>query len=1140
LIAVRGRLTAQFVAHRSALLLFLVSVILIVAPSDTGSGPDPEILTERVSVSSSGDEADGESSNPAISADGRYVAFESRARNLLPEGKTSARRDIYVHDRQTGQTTRVSVSSLGEEADGDSFNAAISGDGRYVAFESRARNLVPGGKTNTRRDIYVHDRQTGQTTRVSVSSLGEEADGESYNAAISADGRYVAFESEARSLLPVEKTSGKRDIYVHDRQTGETTRVSVSTLGEAADRESYNAAISMDGRYVAFESWATNLAPSGVVASKEQDIYVHDRQTGQTTRVSVSSLGEEADRASYNAAISGDGRYVAFESGARNLVPGGKTNTRRDIYVHDRQTGETTRVSVSSLGEEADRESFNAAISANGRYVAFESRARNLLAGGKTNDRRHIYVHDRETGETTRVSVSTEGHEGNGDSFNAVISGDGGSVAFHSDASNLVEHDTNKRRDVFVHDRSIVEDTTAPIIEFVSPTDGSTVSTSRPTITVTFSDTESGVDPSTYKTFINGVDVTPTTGVTPDGATYTPTAPLPAGDNTLTASVADRAGNVASVTIHFTVAVFRAIPDCAPTTGTSPLSVTFRTRGEFTGGSIVRYRWDFQGDGTFDTSDAVAQDFTRVFNQAGTFKPVLEVTNNLGQKATDTCTIVVSGNAPRASATATPSNGPVPLAVNFSCTATDPDGTIAKFEWDFDGDGVFDFSSTTTGSASHTYPGVGTFVATCRVTDNTGLSSLARTTTTVIRPAPPGSPTVTATATPATGNAPLTVNFNGSAVDDGTIVKWEWDFDGDGVFDFVSTTSPATSFVYTNAGVFGAALRATDNDGLTGIANVEVVVNLNATLSIPANTFEPSAGQTAAINTSLTAGVPVKLLIKNRDGAVIRTLVNTIRAAGNYSDLWDGRDDAGNLLPEAPYFAVLEYDFSGETRVVDLTNTTGGTRYNPARNNLPSLFRPFEDDHLTITFTVPANQGASEIQAFIGLFNTDTRFVTLLDRVPFGVGTHTIRWDGLDANGLFAVPPPGDAFLFGIFGFTLPRNAIFLKSAPVLTNVTVSPNFFDPSTPSFLTPANPLATVTFDLSKTADVELTVTNLKTGRVLRRIQSSSVPAGAGRTIVWDGRADDGLFADAGDYRLALRAVDSTASDSLTRYALMRVFY
>jgi PKD repeat protein len=687
----------------------------------------------------------------------------------------------------------------------------------------------------------------------------------------------------------------------------------------------------------------------------------------------------------------------------------------------------------------------------------------------------------------------------------------------------------------------VAADDAAPTLSIVQPVNGTTIDTTKPDIIVQFDDLGSGADLSSYRTTLDGVDVTATTSVFPTGAIYRVAAPLAGGDHIVTASVRDRAGNVTSATTLFKVSVFRAIADCAPLSGARPLAVRFRSLGEFTGGSIVRYRWDFQGDGVFDTNDAVARDITFTFQQAGTFPAKLEVLNNLGQTATDTCTIVVAGNAPTATANVQPSNGPVPLLVSFTCTATDPDGTIALYEWDFEGDGTYDYSSPASGSTTFTYQTIGQFEARCRVTDNNGNTAEARTTTTVIRPAPPGSPTVTATASPVSGNAPLNVSFNGSATDNGTIVKWEWDFNGDGTYDRTLTTaSPATSFQYTNGGIFAAALRATDDEGLVGIDTVEVVVNLVANLTIPDDTFDPTAGESVPVNTSLSAGVPVRLYIKDKAGARVRTLFTGTRAAGNYSDFWDGRDDTGRVLPQAPYYAILEYDFGGQTRFVDLTNTTGGVRYNPARNTLPSTFSPLDDNHLTINFTVPANQGASEIQAFIGLFNVDTRFITLLERVPFGVGTHTIRWDGRDANGKPAVPPPGDQFLFGIFGFTLPNNAIFIQSAPVISNVTVDPNYFDPATPNFISPSNPTAVVRYDLSKAADVELTVTNLTTGLIVRRITRPGTGAGTGLTLAWDGRADGGLFVDKGDYRLTLRAVDSTGSASINRFALVRVFY
>ena len=415
--------------------------------------------TTRVSVSSAGVEGNLFSDQtPTLSADGRFVAFESAASNLVV-GDTNNRSDIFVHDRQTGVTTRVSVTSAGLEAIETSSAPTLSADGRFVAFASLASNLV-SNDTNETQDIFVHDRQTGETTRVSVSSAGVEAEpfGFNDNPTLSADGRFVAFESIASNLVNGD-TNNKADIFVHDRQTGVTTRVSVSSTGlegVASDNDS-EPALSADGRFVTFISFAANLVSNDT--NDQPDIFVHDRQTEETMRVSVSSLGVEGNDRSSFPAISADGRHVAFKSQATNLVAA-DTNTNSDIFVHDRQTGETTRVSVSSTGVEANGSDFllgGPAITGDGQIVAFPSTASNLVSGD-TNTIMDIFVHDRQTAETTRVSVSSTGVQANGSNFfdrSPAISASGLIVAFMSSASNLVSGDTNDLPDIFVHERSV-------------------------------------------------------------------------------------------------------------------------------------------------------------------------------------------------------------------------------------------------------------------------------------------------------------------------------------------------------------------------------------------------------------------------------------------------------------------------------------------------------------------------------------------------------------------------------------------------------------------------------------------------------------------------------------------------------------
>ncbi len=345
--------------------------------------------TRRVSVDSGGTQSDGNSAAPSISSDGRYVAFGSMATNLVTGDL--GHEDIFVHDRQTGHTTRVSLSSDGLQANGTNRRPSISADGRYVAFDSEASNVVTGD-TNGKYDVFVHDRQTGQTTLVSADYGGGPSNDHSSSPSISADGRYVAFNSIATDLVTGD-TNGKSDVFVHDRDTGQTTRVSVDSDGsQATGDDSTSASISSDGRYVAFKSGATNLVDDD--SNGDWDVFVHDRDTGQTTRVSVKSDGTQASGGpSRNPSISPDGRYVAFDSIATNLV-NGDSNGKMDVFVHDRQTGQTTRVSVDSAGMQATDDSQTPSISSDGRCVAFSSRATDLVPDD-TNGMMDIFVYDR-------------------------------------------------------------------------------------------------------------------------------------------------------------------------------------------------------------------------------------------------------------------------------------------------------------------------------------------------------------------------------------------------------------------------------------------------------------------------------------------------------------------------------------------------------------------------------------------------------------------------------------------------------------------------------------------------------------------------------------------------------------------------
>ena len=405
-------------------------------------------LMERVSVAADGGQANGSSSTgPAISADGRYVAFDSDASNLVP-GDTNRVSDVFVRDLRSGTIQRVSVATDGTQANNSSVAPAISADGRYVVFSSFASNLVPG---DTNGGVFVRDLRSGTTRLVSVGADAGQDNNNNARPSISADGRYVAFNSNASNLVPGD-TNSAPDVFVRDLRSGTIQRVSVAADGgQANDSGGGGQAISADGRYVVFVSDVSHIANNCGLC---EDVFVRDLRSGTTRRVSVAADGGQANEASGIPAISADGRYVTFFSGASNLVPGARNG---GVFVRDLRLGTTRQVDVAGDGGQPNGTSdccSSPAISADGRYVAFWSDASNLVPGD-TNGAFDVFVRDLRSGTTRLVSVGADGFQGNKGSAPTAISADGRYVAFNSDASNLVPGDTNHRSDVFVRDLSL-------------------------------------------------------------------------------------------------------------------------------------------------------------------------------------------------------------------------------------------------------------------------------------------------------------------------------------------------------------------------------------------------------------------------------------------------------------------------------------------------------------------------------------------------------------------------------------------------------------------------------------------------------------------------------------------------------------
>ncbi|MGH2685292.1 MAG: TolB family protein, partial [Actinomycetota bacterium] len=347
-----------------------------------------------------------------------------------------------------GETLRVSVDVDDGDPDGHSGGPSISGDGRYVAFVSDASDLTPGD-ANGEKDVFVRDLVAGTTTRVSVDADGGDPNGFSREATISADGRHVAFTSGASDLVAGDG-NGEFDVFVRDLVAGTTTRASVDLLGGDSDWDSNTDSLSGDGRYVAFTSIATDLVVGDGNAAP--DVFVRDLLLGTTVRASVDRHGGDAVFGGHAGSLSADGRRVAFGSASWDLVPDDRNN-EIDVFVRDLVGGTTVRASVNRQGGSPNDDSGDAQMSADGRSVAFSSRADNLVPDD-TDDpffqRDDVFVRDLVAGTTELASVNIEGDQRNGDSDEPSISGDGRYVAFASGASDLVPGDGNEKDDVFV------------------------------------------------------------------------------------------------------------------------------------------------------------------------------------------------------------------------------------------------------------------------------------------------------------------------------------------------------------------------------------------------------------------------------------------------------------------------------------------------------------------------------------------------------------------------------------------------------------------------------------------------------------------------------------------------------------------
>jgi uncharacterized delta-60 repeat protein len=420
----------------------------------------------RVSTSASGVQVAGPSWAPEIAGDGRYVVFESEASNLVA-GDTNGVADVFLKDVQTGAISRVSTSALGAQGNGFSGGMVdVSADGRYVVFESGATNLI-AGDSNGFYDLFVKDMQTGALTCVSMTAGGVLANGANPQGGISADGRYVVFESEATNLVAGD-TNWSGDIFRKDLQTGDVVRVSTTAGGGESNGWSESVSVSADGRYVAFRSSATNLVANDT--NSVSDIFLKDIQTGAINRVSTSASGVQANLGcEATTVVSADGRYVMFESQASNLVAG-DTNNALDVFLKDMQTGVITRVSTGAGNSQAYGNSYLGSLSSDGHYALFVSDASNLVSD--YNGTQDAFIKNMQTGAVVRVSTTAAGAEvATGIILGASLSADGRYATFSSASSTLTGADTNAVADIFRVENPFLSSTPLPYQSAWTPGD---------------------------------------------------------------------------------------------------------------------------------------------------------------------------------------------------------------------------------------------------------------------------------------------------------------------------------------------------------------------------------------------------------------------------------------------------------------------------------------------------------------------------------------------------------------------------------------------------------------------------------------------------------------------------------------------
>ncbi|MGH1461896.1 MAG: FlgD immunoglobulin-like domain containing protein [Neptuniibacter sp.] len=579
-----------------------------------------------------------------------------------------------------------------------------------------------------------------------------------------------------------------------------------------------------------------------------------------------------------------------------------------------------------------------------------------------------------------------------------------------------------------------------------------------------------------------------------------------------------------------------------PESGISPLKVRFSPEVENNNLTVSKYRWDFNGDGTYDAQDTFGKprSYTYSGNPGDSFTAKLQVVFKGGETVEATKVISLINEAPVAYVTADATNGHAPLNVNFTVDASDPQG-ISQISIDFDADGVVDETREVSGtngswSFSTSYSVEGTYAAIVTVQDGLGEQIVVTNNGITVDVNDPLDPVIQISASPNSGNVPLSSTLNASAelFDGSAITAWSWDLDGDGTFETNggNASNEAVTYVYSSVDDFYPVVQVETDSGRTAKASLRIHTDSSAkpTVSVPnsSDTINADNGQVASFTVGLPYKTSLSVWMEDSSGQLVKTLLDsTDTDAGNHSFEWDGTDESGQTVSPADYYVVVGYTKYGKPYEVDLRTSSGGSLYYYRRTtNNPRSFDRIENP-LKVNFAV---SNPAEV-TFFWQVSFGAKLMTIMEHERMGRGNYSVYWNGEYPNGK-KISNSVTRLLPGIVFYTLANNVIFVKENTRIENyVLESTILHDPR-------REPIG-LNLTIGKPSTVEMIVSDMDKGVDVATRIFSNVPAGD-VTLEWDGRNNEGEYLAPGDYRVGVRSVDEKGNRSLYWYRTQRINY